>query len=105
MEQRFTLQSGRVALRRITCRAVRSSRWFGESGRFAPTIHQSYAWRRAHDGASYTDWLRTRSDHRLIPAAQLEEVLQDAANAIAARGDRCDLLYETHLYMARLIAN
>jgi len=41
----------------------------------------------------------------LIPAAQLEEVLQDAANAIAARGDRCDLLYETHLYMARRIAN
>lgn len=80
-------------------------RWFDESGRFAPTIHKSYAWRRAHDGASYTDWLRTRSDHRLIPAAQLEGVLQDVANAIAARGNRCELLYETHLYMGRFIAD
>ena len=78
--------------------------WFDESGYFAPVIHKSYPWTWRHTAASYTDFLRTRSDYRLLAPKQQEELRAAIAEAIAAYGGQFDMPYEAHLYMARRAA-
>jgi hypothetical protein len=76
--------------------------WFAESGLFQPVEHRCYSWIWRHTAASYVDFLRTRSDHRMLETEQRERLLRDLAQAIDAEGSRLDIDYETHLYMARL---
>lgn len=38
--------------------------WFHQSGLFEPVKHKCYPWKRQHTTSSYTDYLRSRSDHR-----------------------------------------
>jgi SAM-dependent methyltransferase len=77
--------------------------WFSESGLFEPVRHSCYPWIWRHTSASYVDFLRTRSDHRMLATDQREQLLTDLARAIDAEGGRLDIGYETHLYIARLI--
>jgi hypothetical protein len=77
--------------------------WFDESGLFGPVEHRCYSWIWRHNSTSYIDFLRTRSDHRMLAAEQREQLLTGLAEAIDAQGGRLDIDYETHLYMARLI--
>jgi SAM-dependent methyltransferase len=77
--------------------------WFSESGLFQPVEHSCYEWVWRHTSASYVDFLRTRSDHRMLADEQRERLLADLAQAIDADGGRLDIGYQTHLYMARLI--
>jgi SAM-dependent methyltransferase len=75
--------------------------WFHESGAFEPVEHKFYPWKWRHTTSSYTDFLRTRSDHRMMEPAKREEVLGEIANVIDVHGGQFDVDYETHLYIAR----
>jgi SAM-dependent methyltransferase len=75
--------------------------WFDESGLFEPVVHRSYPWQRQHTTSSYTDFLRTRSDHRMLAARKRDELLGEIMDAIDGEGGTLDVDYETHLYIAR----
>jgi ubiquinone/menaquinone biosynthesis C-methylase UbiE len=77
--------------------------WFDESGEFEPAAHSSYAWKWEHTTSSYTDFLRTRSDHRMLESAKREGMLDEIAKAIDDHGRKLTVDYETHLYIARLL--
>jgi SAM-dependent methyltransferase len=74
--------------------------WFDESGLFGPVTHKSYPWKWQHTTSSYTDFLRTRSDIRMLAAAKREALLEEIAAAIDDQGGAFEVDYETHLYMA-----
>jgi SAM-dependent methyltransferase len=76
---------------------------FDESGLFEPVVHRSYPWKWEQTTSSYTDFLRTKSDHRMLESAKREEMLDEIAKAIDDQGGRLTVDYETHLYMARLL--
>jgi hypothetical protein len=73
---------------------------FNESGLFGPVLHESYPWSRMHTASSYTDLLRTLSNHRLLAPEQLTALLAAIEQSINAHGGKFELRYETHLYMA-----
>ncbi len=75
--------------------------WFDDSGVFGPVEHRAYPWKWQHTTSSYTDFLRSRSDHRMIEPAKLEALLGDIADAIDGQGGQFEIDYETHLYVAR----
>jgi hypothetical protein len=75
--------------------------WFDASGLFGPVEHRSYPWKWQHTASSYLNFLRTRSDHRMLAPAKREELLGEIAKAIDGHGGEFDVDYETHLYMAR----
>jgi len=79
-------------------------RWFDESKVFKSVEHKSYPWTWLHTTSSYTSFLRTRSDHRMLDSSKREKLLSDIAEAIAGHGDRLTVNYETHLYMARRLS-
>ncbi len=70
------------------------------SGRFDPAIHRSYAWIQPHSAKSFTDFLRTRTDHRRLPEAVREKLLAAIAAAIEKLGGQTELRFETHLHLA-----
>jgi SAM-dependent methyltransferase len=76
-------------------------RWFDESGLFGPVEHRRYPWKWQHTASSYTDLLRTRSDHRLLEPAKREQLLGEIGKAINGRGEPFEVDYETHLYIAQ----
>ena len=76
---------------------------FDESRLFEPVVHRCYLWKWEQTTSSYTDFLRTKSDHLMLESAKREEMLGEIAEAIDDRGGRLTVDYETHLYMARLL--
>ncbi|MBI2741429.1 MAG: class I SAM-dependent methyltransferase [Rhodospirillales bacterium] len=77
--------------------------WFDESGLFGPVEHKCYPWKWRHTTSSYTNFLRSRSDHQLIEPAKLAALLDDVAKAIDGQGGRFEIDYETHLYVAQRV--
>jgi hypothetical protein len=77
--------------------------WFSASGLFEPVEHRRYAWKWRHTASSYADFLRTKSDHRMMEPTKRAELLADIAQAIGSHGGQFDVNYETHLYIARRI--
>jgi SAM-dependent methyltransferase len=75
--------------------------WFDESGLFGQVTHKSYPWKWHHTTSSYADFLRTRSDFRMMEPAKREQVLADVIKAIDDHSGEFDVDYETHLYIAR----
>ena len=75
--------------------------WFDQSGLFGPVEHRKYSWIWRHTTSSYTDFLRTKSENRMMDAAKREALLGEIAGAIDDAGGELALDYETHLYMAR----
>jgi SAM-dependent methyltransferase len=75
--------------------------WFDESGAFGPVEHRGYQWQWGHTTSSYINFLRTRSDHRMLEPKKRDEVLSEVAKAIDHHGGRLTVDYETHLYIAR----
>jgi SAM-dependent methyltransferase len=71
------------------------------SGRFAPAAHKSYVWSQPHTAKSFTDFLRTRTDHRRLPEPVRETLLTAIADAIEKQGGQTELRFETHLHLAR----
>jgi SAM-dependent methyltransferase len=77
--------------------------WFSASGLFEPVEHRRYLWKWRHAASSYVDFLRTKSDHRMMEPAKRDALLADIAQAINTHGGQFDVDYETHLYIARRI--
>jgi SAM-dependent methyltransferase len=75
--------------------------WFAESGLFGPVEHRRYFWKWRHTASSYADFLRTKSDHRMMEPAKRHELLGEIARAISRHGGQFDVDCETHLYIAR----
>ena len=75
--------------------------WFDESRLFGPVEHRCYPWKWHHTTSSYTSFLRTRSDVRMLAPTTREELLGEIAKAIDGQGGEFDVDYETHLYIAR----
>ncbi|CAL75207.1 putative SAM-dependent methyltransferases [Bradyrhizobium sp. ORS 278] len=75
--------------------------WFEQSGLFEAIEHKCYRWKRQQTTSGYTDYLRSRSDHRMLQREKRDEVLREVANAIDKFGGHFELDYETHLYIAR----
>ncbi|WP_342635264.1 class I SAM-dependent methyltransferase [Rhizobium chutanense] len=78
-------------------------RWFDESRLFGGVEHQCYSWKWQHTTSSYVNFLRTRSDVRMLTPAIREELLGEIAKAIDGEGGEFSLDYETHLYIARRV--
>jgi len=76
---------------------------FDESRRFQPVIHKNHPWTWSHTAATYSAFVRTRSDTQVVaPDPERREALVAAiGDAITAHGGRLDVRYEAHLYMAR----
>lgn len=74
---------------------------FDASGLFGPVQHNGYRWKWRNTTSSYANFLRTRSDHRMLAPAKYEEVLSEITEAIDGQGGEFEMDYETHLYMAR----
>ena len=75
--------------------------WFDESGVFGPVEHKGYVWKWRRTRSSYTDFLRTRSELRMLESPKREELLDEVAKAIDDHGGWLTVDYETHLYLAR----
>lgn len=75
--------------------------WFLEAGLFGPVEHRGYRWKWRHTASTYSDFLRTRSDHRMVEPGKLDELLREVAQAINGHGGQFEVDYETHLYIAR----
>jgi SAM-dependent methyltransferase len=70
---------------------------------FRATERHVYDWTATYDTAEYTQLLRTHSDHRVLPPADLERLLSAVAAAIdRTAGGRLDYRYRTQLLLARL---
>ena len=76
---------------------------FDESGMFEPVVNRCYLWKWRQTTSSYTDFLRTKSDHLMLGSAKREAMLDEIAKAIDDHGGELAVDYETHLYMARLL--
>jgi SAM-dependent methyltransferase len=74
---------------------------FDESRLFGAVTHKAYSWRWKHTAESYTAFLGTKSDHRLMDQALREAILSDVARAIEAHGGAVEMDWEAHLYWAR----
>lgn len=72
-----------------------------QSGRFGPVEHRAYTWSRRHDARTYPALMSTISNHILLDAEVRAGLLAALAGAIQVEGGQVDLVYETHLYMAR----
>jgi ubiquinone/menaquinone biosynthesis C-methylase UbiE len=77
--------------------------WFDAPELFGPVTHRSYPWKWQHTTSSYKEFLRTRSDHRMLAPAKRDELLGQIGEAIDGLGGRLDVDYETHLYMAHCL--
>lgn len=74
---------------------------FAASGRFEPATHRAFPWTWRKTLVEHLDFLRSRSDHQMLPADEREALLADLADALADQPPELALGYETHLYWAR----
>jgi SAM-dependent methyltransferase len=77
--------------------------WFDASGLFGPVAHRSYPWKWRHSTSSYVDFLRTKSEIRMLEHPRREAMLHEIAKAIDDQGGTLIVDYETHLYVARVL--
>ena len=57
-------------------------------------------WTHTCTGIEYLGLLQTHSDHQMLPSAQLDRLLASIGELIRSSGNRIELSYETHLYLA-----
>jgi SAM-dependent methyltransferase len=75
--------------------------WFDDSRLFGPVEHRQYSWKWRHTTSSYQDFLRTKSEHRMMETSQREGMIDEIAKVIDDEGGNLTVDYETHLYIAR----
>lgn len=88
-----------------------ATRWYADEGplselfsdcdRFGPVTCRRYPWSRVYSPSDYCDLLRTHSDHRMLPADQLDSLLGALVEVIEAHGGAIEVAYDAHLYLAR----
>lgn len=72
-----------------------------ESGSFAPPAVRRYPWRARYSAADYRALLSTLSDHRQLPEAKRERLLDALAATVDRFGGEIERAYETTLFLAR----
>ena len=77
---------------------------FAESGRFGRVAWRRHPWSRVQETADYIGWLRTHSDHRMLPLPQHELLLRAVAEVIDAFGGAIEVAYEANLYVGQRVA-
>jgi SAM-dependent methyltransferase len=75
--------------------------WFEESRLFGSVEHKCYPWKWKHTTSSYTNFLSTRSDIRMLAPSTRKDLLSEMEKAIDGQGGGLDVDFETHLYIAR----
>jgi len=73
---------------------------FEESRLFTPVSHRSYTWQKTHSASSFAQLLGTLSYIQMLAPDKRRALFDAVIEAIDAHGGRCELYYETHLYMA-----
>ena len=73
----------------------------GATGRFGDIEARAYAWQRSFTRAEWLDYLRTCSDHAMLPEATLEALLDAVGAAIDGLGGAIAVPYSTILITAR----
>jgi len=73
---------------------------FEESRLFTPVSYRSYTWQTTHSASSFAQLLGTLSYIQMLAPDKRRALFDAIALAIDAHGGRCELYYETHLYMA-----
>lgn len=68
---------------------------------FEPEQRFGFPWSQELSRDDYLDLLRTQSDHRMLPAARLEELLSAIGEAIDRQGGRIPIQWNAVLSMAR----
>jgi SAM-dependent methyltransferase len=74
------------------------------SGLFGPVTHRGYGWTWTIDGRTLGKYLRTDSSYRSLPDETRLGLFDALQAAVESLGDRIDLPWETHLYVARRAA-
>jgi SAM-dependent methyltransferase len=77
---------------------------FEESARFEPVTVRVYPWNRTYEIGEYLDLLRTYSDHRRLPDAEREALLEGIRAVIMQHGETITMRYQAHLYLAKRCA-
>jgi SAM-dependent methyltransferase len=73
---------------------------------FEPMKPRTYGWTRPYDAVSFSELLRTNSDHRLLPPERLDKLLLAVAAAIEdVGGGEIICRYRTDLLTARRSGN
>jgi hypothetical protein len=81
--------------------ATRAAVAFAANGGFAEVEIRMFEHTVDYTTSQWLDQLPTHSDHRILPAAQLEEVLAAVGEAIDASGGRFEMRYQAWLAEAR----
>jgi len=67
---------------------------------FGPPVVRSYDWRATYSTEQYVELLQTHSGHRLLPARQLEALLDGVAAVIDEAGGAKEVPYDCRLWAA-----
>lgn len=73
---------------------------FAEFEAFAELQHRGYVRTITQTAASFVNFRRSLSGHQLLPAKQLNALLDALAKVIEANGGGVELRLESHLYTA-----
>ena len=73
---------------------------FRQSGLFDAAIHNAYAWSARYSAASFADYQRTTSSHRMLAQDVSERLLSEVVEVIEAHGGQVEIPWEAHLHMA-----
>jgi SAM-dependent methyltransferase len=82
-----------------SCRTAAAA--FEDDGRFSDVSMAVFTHSVEYTTAEWLDLLPTHSDHRLLPSAQLAEVLETVGRVVDSAGGRFDVRYHTWLAGAR----
>ena len=73
---------------------------FRQSAQFDAAIHNVYAWSARYSAASFADYQRTTSSHRVLAQDVRERLLDEVVAVIEAYGGQVEIPWEAHLHMA-----
>jgi SAM-dependent methyltransferase len=73
------------------------------AGAYGPAETTRFAWSQRYDTAGWLAQLSTHSDHRALPAARRERLLDAVGGALDSVGGSFEMPYETVLVLARRI--
>ncbi len=74
-----------------------------QSGGFGQPQARKWSWSRKYTSALWLELLLTHSDHKMLPAAERDSLLEALGAAIEAVGGTLEVSYETHLVSARTL--
>ena len=75
-----------------------------ESPRFMNVEARYYVWSRDYDASTYVDLIQTQSDHRLLPAGELEALTSAVRESIDAQGGPVRVEYSARLILGQRMA-